>query len=91
MLRSTWKLPYIPLYLFKKKFLYKQNINIKQRNSIIPSIFIDKKIKINIYNGIWYLSILLSNTMQKFKFGEFAYTKRSDTQTHLKKKRKKKN
>jgi ribosomal protein S19 len=33
---------------------------------------------------------MLSNTMAGFKFGEFAFTKRSDTQTHLKKKRKKK-
>jgi hypothetical protein len=28
--------------------------------------------------------------MQNCKFGEFAYTKRSDRQTHLKQKRKKK-
>jgi len=28
--------------------------------------------------------------MLGLKFGEFSYTKRSDTQTHLKKKRKKK-
>jgi ribosomal protein S19 len=90
MSRSIWKLPYISLLLFKKKFLVKENINIKQRNSNIPTIFINKKIKINIYNGIWYLSTILSNTMSKFKLGEFAYTKRSDTQTHLKKKRKKK-
>jgi len=45
MLRSVWKLPYISLYLFKKKFLYKQNINIKQRNSNIPNIFMEKKNK----------------------------------------------
>lgn len=90
MSRSIWKLPYISLLFFKKKFLQKENLNIKLRNSIIPSIFIDKKIKINIYNGIWYLSTMLSNTMLGFKFGEFSYTKRSDTQTHLKKKRKKK-
>lgn len=90
MIRSLWKLPYISLLLFKKKYLNKTNLNIKLRNSVIPYIFIDKNIKINIYNGIWYLSIVLSNTMLGFKLGEFSYTKRSDTQTHLKKKRKKK-
>jgi len=82
MARSVWKLPYISLIFFKKKFLNKENINIKLRNSVIPALFIDKRIKINIYNGIWYLSTLLSNTMLGLKFGEFAYTKRSDTQTH---------
>jgi len=90
MARSSWKLPYISLIFFQKRFFKNDNINIKQRNSIIPFIFIDKKIKINIYNGVWYLSTILSNFMLNFKFGEFAYTKRSDTQTHLKKKRKKK-
>ena len=90
MARSSWKLPYISLLLFRRKFLTKTNLNIKIRNSVIPYIFIDKKIKINIYNGIWYLSTILSNSMLGFKLGEFSYTKRSDTQTHLKKKRKKK-
>lgn len=90
MARSSWKLPYIPLILFQKRFLSKNNINLRLRNSIIPYIFIEKKIKINIYNGIWYLSTLITNLMIGYKLGEFSYTKRSDTQTHLKKKRKKK-
>jgi len=91
MLRSSWKLPYISLSLFKIRLLNTTLINyIRQRNSVIPSIFIDKKINISIFNGIWYLSIVLSNFMKGFKLGEFSYTKRSDTQKHLKKKRKKK-
>lgn len=90
MSRSSWKLPYISLIFFQKRFLTKSLSNIRIRNSIIPSIFIDNKIKICIFNGIWYLSVLMSNNMLGCKFGEFSFTKRSDTQTHLKKKRKKK-
>jgi len=89
MVKSSWKLPYIHILLFQKRFL-KNDVNINIRNSVIPFIFIDKKIKINIYNGIWYLSTLITNLMINHKLGEFSYTKRSDTQTHLKKKRKKK-
>jgi ribosomal protein S19 len=89
MARANWTLPYIPLILFQKRFL-KNNMNVRFRNSVIPFLFIEKKIKINIYNGIWYLSALISNLMINLKLGELSYTKRSDTQTHLKKKRKKK-
>lgn len=88
-MRSNWKLPYINIILFQKRFL-QSNVKLKIRNSIIPFLFIEKRLKLNIYNGIWYLTNLMSNLMIKCKFGEFAYTKRSDTQTHLKKKRKKK-
>lgn len=90
MSRSAWKLPYISLIFFQNRFLLKPISNTKIRNSIIPVIFIDKKIKICIFNGIWYLSVLMSNTMLGCKFGEFSYTKRSDRQTHIKKKSKKK-
>lgn len=90
MIRSSWKLPYIPLMLFQRRFISRFNLDIRLRNSIIPFIFIDRKIKINIYNGIWYLSTVFTNLMLGHKLGEFSYTKRSDTQTHLKKKRKKK-
>lgn len=90
MARSSWKLPYISLLFFQKRFLNNYNLNVRLRNSVIPYIFIEKKIKLNIYNGIWYLSTLFTNSMLGFKLGEFSYTKRSDTQTHLKKKRKKK-
>jgi ribosomal protein S19 len=50
----------------------------------------ENRIKIYVFNGIWYLSINVSNMMMGSKFGEFSYTKRSDKQTHLKQKRKKK-
>jgi len=92
MSRSSWKLPYISLLFFKNRFL-KNNIivSVRARNSIIPSLFIDKKIKICIFNGIWYLSSLMNSNMLGTKFGEFSFTKRSDTQTHLKRKVQKKN
>jgi len=90
MTRSSWKLPYISLIFFQNRFLNKPISNIRQRNSLIPYIFIDKKIKVCIFNGIWYLSNIMSTNMLGCKFGEFSFTKRSDTQTHLKRKVKKK-
>ena len=90
MSRSIWKLPYISLFFFQNRILNNKLDKIRHRNSIIPNIFMDKRIKLLVFNGIWYLSILISNNMQNCKFGEFSYTKRSDRQTHLKQKRKKK-
>jgi ribosomal protein S19 len=90
MLRSAWKLPYISLLFFQNRFLKNSIEKIRIRNSIIPSIFMDNRKKIYVFNGIWYLSINISNIMMGCKFGEFSYTKRSDKQTHLKQKRKKK-
>jgi ribosomal protein S19 len=90
MNRVKWKLPYISLKLFQNRFLLKNNSKLRIRNSVIPILFIENKIKVSIFNGIWYLSTLLSKNMKGSKFGEFSYTKRSDRQTHLKRKRKKK-
>lgn len=90
MSRSAWKLPYISSVFFQKRFLEKSVSNIKIRNSVIPAVFIDKKIKICIFNGTWYLSTIMISNMLGCKFGEFAFTKRSDTQTHLKRKVQKK-
>jgi len=90
MLRSAWKLPYISLLFFQNRFLKGKVEKVRIRNSIIPSIFMENRIKIYVFNGIWYLSINVSNMMMGSKFGEFSYTKRSDKQTHLKQKRKKK-
>ena len=91
MSRSSWKLPYISLLFFKNKF-FKNNINleVRVRNSLIPTLFIEKKIKISIFNGIYYISTLLNSNMLGCKFGEFSFTKRCDTQTHLKRKVQKK-
>jgi ribosomal protein S19 len=90
MTRSSWKLPYISLLFFQNKLFNKPSLNLRLRNSLIPINIINKKIKICIFNGIWYISIQLKDSMLNCKFGEFSFTKRSDTQTHLKKKVKKK-
>jgi len=90
MLRAKWKLPYISLLFFQNRFLSGSIEKIRIRNSIIPAIFMENRIKIYVFNGIWYLSVNISNMMMGCKFGEFSYTKRSDKQTHLKQKRKKK-
>lgn len=90
MVKSNWKLPYISSNLFKKKFLEKKVINIRNKNSIIPYNFLKKNYKICVFNGIWFLSILMSVQMKGSKFGEYIFTKKIDTQTHLKKKVQKK-
>jgi ribosomal protein S19 len=90
MSRSQSKLPYISLIFFQNRFLNKSDLNVRVRNSFIPSLFVNNKLKVHVFNGIWYLSVLMSSGMLGFKFGEFSFTKRSDRQTHLKKKRKKK-
>ena len=49
MSKSTWKLPFLPLLFYKKKFLEKKILNIRIRNSIIPTIFLKKNLKICIF------------------------------------------
>ena len=90
MTRSSWKLPYISLLFFQNRILKNNLLNIRLRNSLIPIKLINKKIKICIFNGNWYLSIILTESMLGKKFGEFSFTKRSDKQTQLKIKLKKK-
>lgn len=88
MKRSVWKLPYIHPTFLKKRNRSKNLITTKIRNSIISNFYVDKKICI--YNGIWFLSKDISSTMVGLKLGEFSFTKRSDTQLHIKRKSKKK-
>lgn len=88
MKRPAWKLPFIHSVLFKKRNLYKKQLFFRLRNSSIPFFLIDKRIYV--YNGIWLLSKNITKDMIGHKIGEFAFTKRSDTQLHLKRKSKKK-
>lgn len=90
MIKSTWKLPYIPNIFFRNKFLLKKTINIRIKNAIIPYNFLKKNIKLCVFNGIWFLSLMLNINMKGKKFGEFIFTKKTETQTHLKKKVQKK-
>lgn len=88
MKRSVWKLPFIHNVFFKKRLLLKNLFNFKLRNSLIPATLVDKRLRI--YNGIWFLSHDVSPNTVGFKLGEFSFTKRCDTQIHLKFKSKKK-
>lgn len=90
MSRSSWKLPYISSIFFQNRFLNNSVNNIRLRNSVIPTLFVDKRVRISIFNGVWFLSVILSPNMLGNKFGEFSFTKRSDRQTHLKRKVQKK-
>lgn len=88
MKRAVWKLPFIHNVFFKKRLLVKKLFNFKLRNSSIPYSLVDKRIRI--YNGIWFLSHDVALNTVGFKLGEFSFTKRCDTQIHLKSKSKKK-
>lgn len=89
MKKSRKKLPFILPLLFNKKSLeLKKILYIKNRCSIIPYTYKDKKVKI--YNGRSFLSKDLNQNSVGLKFGEFSFTKRSDTQIHKKFKSKKK-
>lgn len=88
MKRSVWKLPYIHSVFFKKRIFNKSSILLKIRHSVIPSNFIDKRIRV--YNGIWYLSKDVTTGMLGIKLGQFSFTKKSDKQLHKKRRTKKK-
>ena len=60
------------------------------RNSVIPTIFGEKRVKLGIFNGTWFLKFSAQSSMAGDKLGQYSFTKRSDKQTHLKKKYKKK-
>jgi len=88
MKRSIWKLPFIHSVFFKKSNPLRHPINIMIRNSIIPFCYLNKHI--TIYNGIWCLGLDITKFQTGFKFGEFAFTKRSDSQVQSRRKSKKK-
>lgn len=81
MSRSIWK----PLYNNKKILTSEKNF-IFNRRQIITSNFLNQTI--NIYNGIRFFEILVTDKMLGFKFGEFAPTRKIPI--HKKKKNKKK-
>lgn len=88
MKRVIWKLPYIKPVLLKNNKLKKKNLKFSFRNSIIPHRYLDKRV--SIYNGIWFLSKEINKNMIGLKLGELSFTKRCDTQLHIRKKSKKK-
>lgn len=78
MSRSSWKVPFInKTSKFSKP----------SRFSTVTAYFLDKKLKI--YNGIWFLSVLVKSNMLGHKFGEFSVTKKLGRDIHQKSKKKK--
>ena len=88
MSRSIWKVPYIHNIFFSNMLKNKKIFNIWHRNSIIPSIFLNRKFKV--HNGIWLLTTNIKFSMIGYKFGEFSFSKRMGREIHFKQKNKKK-
>lgn len=86
--RSNWKVPYILKLFLKPETLKKKVIYVRKRNSIIPSNYINKRLRI--HNGSWYSTVFVNPKMLGFKLGEFSFSRRVGTQKHLKEKRRKK-
>ena len=79
MSRSIWKKSAFSPFLLKclKNTLLKKKIKKKiffARSSNIPSLF--NKINLNIYNGNIFNKVLISEVMQKKKFGEFSISRK---------------
>lgn len=89
-MRSSWKVPFISKTFFQNRFLTKlaRRKKIHIRTSLIPSKFIDRKIRI--HNGSQYISIRVSSNMMGFRFGSFAHSKIVVQYTHIKRKSKRK-
>lgn len=73
MARSSWKLNYLP------KFIYKQSdkkklLTIWTRDAVIPSFLLNRLVKI--YTGKEYKTIKITQEKIGFKFGEFANTRK---------------
>jgi ribosomal protein S19 len=88
MKRSSWKLPYLHPILFKSRVKNKNFFVSFARNILLTKPLLQKKVKI--YNGIWFLSRDANTNLLGHKTGEISFTKKCDTQLHLKRKSKKK-
>jgi ribosomal protein S19 len=89
MSRSIWK-PSINLNENFNNFNNKK-IKITERNSIITSNFLNKKV--SIYNGKVFINTFIDKSKIGYKFGEFAYSRKPciyKTKTEKSKKGKKK-
>lgn len=87
-MRSYWKLPYINQKYFERCFLNKRTFIIKYKNSVISSIFKDKKV--SIYTGKYFYSFIVTSNMMGYKFGEFVNYKTFDHYVHIKKEKNRK-
>ena len=71
MSRSVWKTPIILNNNFSES---NKKIKITNRNSIISSKFLNKKV--SIYNGKVFVNIFIDKNKIGYKFGEFVYTRK---------------
>jgi len=85
MTRSIWKLIYLNKFIFKlqKKNLSFSNqvIKIWSRNNTILKNFFYKKILV--YNGRFFLPIIIKKEFLNYKFGEFIFTKKLGKTIHF--------
>ena len=85
MSRSSWKFPIV----LKENLIFKKNksknIKIIERNSVITSEFLNKKV--SIYNGKVFINVFIDKNKIGYKFGEFAYTRKIPIHKKSKKKK----
>ena len=86
MSRSSWKFPIVLKenlnFILKKN--KSKNIKIIERNAIITSEFLNKKV--SIYNGKVFINVFIDKNKIGYKFGEFAYTRKIPIHKKSKKK-----
>jgi len=70
MNKSIWKLPFLNVSLIKK---IKNNKKIWSRNSVIPSSFLGKFVKV--HNGKNFKRFLITRDLIGYKFGKFCSTR----------------
>lgn len=83
MSRSTWKGPFLDRYLFcykKKNFLAK----IWSRRSVISSQMLGQTVLV--HNGKEFKRIVITREKVGFKYGEFAFTRKTKTKKLIQKK-----
>jgi len=73
MSRAKWKGPNINLPLIQNIFLHEKKTKIWSRNSVIPSILINKQVLV--YNGKIFKPVFITREKVGFKFGEFSFTR----------------
>ena len=87
MSRSSWKFPIVLKenlnFILKKN--KSKNIKIIERNSVITSEFLNKKV--SIYNGKVFINVFIDKNKIGYKFGEFAYTRKIPIHKKSKKKK----
>jgi len=82
--RSAWKLPFIHPLTYKSMFKKKKSVTLRIRNILVTKSLLAKKI--NIHNGSWYQSKLLTKACIGHKLGEFSFPRRCDIELHMLKK-----